>query len=79
MVRGIDAPPVLLAQAFQIKNGKRCRAFQSLGEQMCNFLRNGPMLSLGTRLELPIKRVGKVLDIQDGQSEFLPYSSIMEE
>jgi hypothetical protein len=65
MFRWVNSSPVLFAQPLEIKNRQRFRRFKSIAEKMSNFLSDRSMLALRSSLELPVKRVGKVLDVQN--------------
>jgi hypothetical protein len=63
MFGGLDSPPVLFAQPFEIEDRQRFRAFKSFAKEMGNLLRNRSMLAFRPSLKLPIKNVGKILDV----------------
>jgi len=65
MFRWVNSSPVLFAQPLEIKNRQRFRRFKSIAEKMSNFLSDRSMLAFRSSLELPVKRVGKVLDVQN--------------
>src|ERR1700682_942330 len=65
MFRWVNSSPVLFAQPLKIKNRQKFRRFKSIAEKMSNFLSDRSMLALRSSLELPIKRVGKVIDVQN--------------
>src|SRR5258708_2694836 len=64
MSRWVNSSPVLFAQPLEIKNRQRFRRFKSIAEKMSNLLGDRSVLALRSSLELPVKRVGKVLDVQ---------------
>src|SRR6516225_860332 len=65
MFRRINSSPVLFAQPLKIKNRQWFRSFKNIAKQMGNLLRDRSMLTFRSSLKLPIKSVGKVLDVQD--------------
>src|SRR2546429_9929127 len=65
MFRWVNSSPVLFTQPLEIKNRQRFRHFKSIAEKMSNFLSDRSMLAFRSSLELPVKRVGKVLDVQN--------------
>src|SRR5580700_3549030 len=65
MFRWVNSSPVLFAQALEIKNRQRFRRFKSNAEKMSNLLSDRSVLALRSSLELPVERIGKVLDVQN--------------
>src|SRR6267378_933412 len=65
MFRWVNSSPVLFAQPLEIKNRQRFRRFKSIAEKMSNFLSDRSMLAFRSSLELPVQRVGKVLDVEN--------------
>jgi len=63
MFRWVNSSPVLFAQPLEIKNRKRFPRFKSIAEKMSNLLSDRSVLALRSSLELPVERVGKVLDV----------------
>jgi len=64
MFRRVNSSPVLFAQTLEIKNRQRFRRFKSIAKKMSNLLSDRSVLALRSSLELPVERVGKVLDVQ---------------
>ena len=61
----VNSPPLLFAQAFEIKDGPRLCRLKSIAQQMDNLLTDRSVLALRPSLELFVESIGKVLDVQD--------------
>src|SRR6266550_2202399 len=68
MFRWVNSTPVLFAQPLESENRQRFRRFKSIAEKMCNLLSDRSVLALRSSLELPVERIGKVLDVQNCHS-----------
>jgi hypothetical protein len=65
MFRWVNSSPVLFAQPLEIKDGQGFRRFKSIAEKMSYLLSDRSVLALRSCLELPVERIGKVLDVQN--------------
>ena len=65
MFRRVNSSPVLFAQPLEIKNRQRLGRFKGSAEKMSNLLGDRSVLALRSSLELFVKGVGKILDVQD--------------
>ena len=68
MFRWVNSSPVLFAQPLESKNRQRFRRFKSIAEKMSNLLSDRSVLALRSSPELPVERIGKVLDVQNCHS-----------
>src|SRR6266478_5817095 len=68
MFRWGNSSPVLFAQPLESKDRQRFRRFKSIAEKMSNLLSDRSVLALRSSLELPVERIGKVLDVQNCHS-----------
>src|SRR5260370_30858685 len=65
MFRWFDSSPVLFAQPLEIKNRQGLRRFKRIAEKMSYLVSDRSVLALRSSLELPVERIGKVLDVQN--------------
>src|SRR6266700_7208860 len=68
MFRRVNSSPVIFAQPLESKNRQRFRRFKSIAEKMSNLLSDRSVLALRSSLQLPVERIGKVLDVQNCHS-----------
>src|SRR2546423_1674414 len=78
MFRWVNSSPVLFAQPLESKNRQRFRRFKSIAEKMSNLLSDRSVLALRSSLELPVERIGKVLDVRTAIALLLTFS-VMED
>jgi hypothetical protein len=61
-VGGINVPPVLLSQTSELQDRPALVRLERVADQSRHLLRHGPALPARAGLQLPVQRIGKVLE-----------------